>query len=51
MITPIPGIGSHRFKHNSQVILSDCTSGRFERGDAKARLATLLELYPNTRAE
>jgi hypothetical protein len=31
MITPIPGIGSHRFKHNSQVILSDCTSGRFER--------------------
>jgi hypothetical protein len=23
MITPIPGIGSHRFKHNSQVILSE----------------------------
>ena len=31
MIAPIPGIRSHRFKHNSQVIHSDCTSGRFER--------------------
>ena len=31
MITPIQGIGFHRFKYNSQDILSDYTSWRFER--------------------